>query len=197
MNSTPISHRSSLKALFVASAVLCASPLLAQNVSTDYDHKADFSKYHTFSITHLQASNSFIEQRLRDDLVKALTAHGLQMVPQGGELDVTAVGSRKNQQEYNTFYDGLGGGGYGWGGRGFGRRFGGGFGGFGEDGESNTSVINIPVGNLVVDLYGGSDHQLLFRGIATDSLSTNENKNSKKLEQAVNKVFKKYPPKES
>ncbi len=165
-----------------------ASPMLAQQVTTDYDHKADFSRFHTFSIEKLRASDSFFEQRLRDDLTQQLTALGLQMVPQGGDLSITAVGSRKDQKEYNSFYEGLGGGGYGWRGRGFG-----GFGGgFGDEGQTNTTVINIPVGTLVIDAYD-THHQLLFRGIATETLSNNEDKNSKKLEQSVEKIVKKMP----
>lgn len=165
-----------------------ASPMLAQQVTTDYDHKADFSRFHTFSIEKLPASDSFFEQRLRDDLTQQLTALGLQMVPQGGDLSITAVGSRKDQKEYNSFYEGLGGGGYGWRGRGFG-----GFGGgFGDEGQTNTTVINIPVGTLVIDAYD-THHQLLFRDIATETLSNNEDKNSKKLEQSVKKNVKKMP----
>ena len=185
------------KALMASSfAALLLVPTFAQQISTDYDHKTDFQQFHTFSIYKLQASNSLVEQRLRDALVHDLTAHGLQMVPEGGDLAVTAIGSRKNQQEYNSFYQGLGGGGYGWGGRGFGRfggRFGGG--GFGDEGISNTQVINIPVGTLVVDVYEGSKHQLLFRGIANDTLSSKEEKNSKKLQKSVDKIIDKFPSK--
>jgi hypothetical protein len=164
---------------------------MAQQVTTDYDHQADFKRYHTFSIYKVQASDSLFEQRLRDDLARTLTSHGLRMVPSGGDISVTAIGSRKNQQEYNSFYEGLGGGGFGWRGRGFGG-FGGGFGG---DGVTDTRVINVPVGTLVIDFYDGPKHQLLFRGMATDTLSSNEDKNSKKLEKAVEKILSKYPEK--
>jgi hypothetical protein len=113
------------------------------------------------------------------------------MVPQGGDLAITANGSRKNQQAYNTFYERLGGGGISWRGRGFG-----GFGGgFGDEGVTNTQVINVPVGSLVVDVYDGSKHQLLFRGVANDTLSNKEEKNSKKLQKAIDKIFEKFPTK--
>src|ERR1700712_4944484 len=81
--------------------------VVAQQVTTDYDHQADFSHFHTFSIYKVQASDTLFEQRLRDDLTHALTSRGLQMVPDGGDIAVTAIGSRKNQQEYNSFYEGL------------------------------------------------------------------------------------------
>lgn len=172
--------------------VLGSASLCAQHVSTDYDHKADMSRFHTFSIYKLQASNPLVEQRLRDDLTRDLTARGLQPVSDGGDLSFTAVGSRGSQQEYQSFYQGLGGGGYGWGGRGFGGfggRFGGGFGG---EGISNTQVVNVPVGSLVVDAYD-SNHQLIFRGMAQDTLSGKEDKNSKKLAKAVDKIVKDFP----
>ena len=186
---------SNLRKVFFATslATTVTASAVAQQVSTDYDHKADFQRFHTFSIYKLQASNSFVEQRLHDALVHDLTARGLQMVPQGGDLAVTAIGSRKNQQEYSTFYQGLGG--YGWGGRGFGG-FGGRFGGgFGNDGVTNTQVINVPVGTLIVDVYDGSKHQLLFRGVASDILSSKEEKNTKKLQKSVGKIFEKFPTK--
>ncbi len=179
-----------------ALSLLLLAGASAQKVSTDFDHTANFQQYRTFSIYKLQASDQLVEQRLRDDLTRDLTARGLQQVSQGGDLSITAIGTRGNQQEYNTFYDGLGGGGYGWGGRGFGRFGGGGFGGgFGGDGISDTRVINIPVGTLVVDVYDGAKHQLLFRGMASETLSSKEDKNSKKLQQSVDKIFAKYPTK--
>lgn len=169
-------------------AALDPTPLLAQDVTTDYDHHADFTRFHSFSIYKLQASDPLVEQRLRDDITRDLTARGLQAMPEGGDLAITAIGSRGDQKEYNTFYEGLGGGGFGWRGRGFG-----GFrGGFGDDGVTNTSVINIPVGSLVIDAYD-SNHQLLFRGMAKQTLSNKEEKNSAKLEKAVDKIFKKLP----
>ncbi len=183
----------------VAAVVLpfCA-PMLAQQVSTDYDHKADFSRYHTFSIYKVQASNTLVEGRLRDDITQSLQQKGWQQVPTGGDVAITAIGKVENEQQYNSFYDGLGGGygyggwggrfgGGGWGGRGFGG------GGFGGGGESTTTVQNIPVGNLVVDLYDTSTHQLVFRGMASAELSKNPDKNARKGEKAVDKIFNKLP----
>lgn len=187
--SSPIRGTSFSRLLSVALPLACmALPALSQQVSTDYDHKADLSHLHTFSIYKLQASSPLVEQRLRDDLVQDLTARGLQPVAEGGDVVFTAVGSRGSQQEYQSFYEGLGGGGYGWRGRGFG-----GFGGgFGNEGVSNTQVVNVPVGSLVIDAYG-KDHQLLFRGMSSDTLSGKESKNTKKLAKAVNKIVKAFP----
>ncbi len=181
-------------ALIAAAMLPLSTVLVAQKVSTDYDHKTDFSRYHTFSVYRVQASNSLVEGRLRDNITEALQQKGWQQVPQGGDIAVTAIGSVHDVQQYNTFYDGIGGGGYGFGGwRG---RYGyGGWGGGSGFGDSQTTVQNIPVGNLVVDLYDSSTHQLVFRGMATDQLSSKAEKNARKGERAIDKIFDKLPNK--
>ena len=174
-------------ALGVAAMAMSAGVATAQKITTDYDHKADFHDLHTFSLYKVQASNQLVEGRLRDGLERELTSRGMQEVPSGGDVAVTAIGGTHNQQEYNSFYTGLGGGGFGWGGR-----RGWGMGGFGD---TTTTVSQIPVGTLVVDLYSGGTHQMIWRGTATTDLSSNPDKNAGKLTKALDKMFSKYPPK--
>jgi hypothetical protein len=164
-------------------------PLAAQDVKTDYDHKADFHAYHTFSFHKIHASDPLFESRIHDEIASQLTARGLQMVPSGGDLNIAAIGGMSTQQEYSTFYDGLGGFGFGW--RGW-RGWGGGWAG---PGETTTTVTQIPVGTLVVDLYDHNTHQLVWRGTASDQLSNKADKNTKKLDKAIDKMFDKVPPK--
>lgn len=186
-------NRNHFSAAALALAMLAgASSLRAQHVSTDYDHKADFGRYHTFSVYRVQASNTLIEGRLRDEISQTLQAKGWQQVPQGGDVAVTALGSVRDVQQYNTFYDGIGGGGFGFGGW-RGRYGGGGWGGGSGFGDSRTTVQNVPMGNLVVDLYDSSTHQLVFRGMATDRLSSKAEKNDSKRQKAVDKIFDKLP----
>ena len=109
--------------------------------------------------------------------------------PQGGDLVVTAIGNVQNEQEYNTFYDGLGGG-FGYGGWRGARGWGGWGGGAGG---STTTVSNVPVGNLVVDVYDNNTHQLIFRGTSQSQLSSKAEKNAAKGEKAVDKIFDKLP----
>jgi hypothetical protein len=171
-------------------AALLPSSLLAQDVKTDYDHSAEFTRYRTFSIGKIQSSDPLFQQRIQTAVTRDLTAKGLQAVPSGGDVTVTAIGNVKSQQEYNTFYDNLGGGGFGW------RGWGGWGGGWGNNvGQSSTTVTQIPVGTLVVDLYDHGTHQLVWRGRAQDELSNKPEKNTKKLEKAVDKMFDKFPPK--
>ena len=169
-------------------AALSGSTLIAQDVKTDYDHKASFTQYHTFSFAKIQTSDPFYESRIRDEVTRDLTAKGMQMVPSGGDLSIAAIGNARTKEEYSTFYNGLGRGGFGW--RGWGG-WGGGWGG----GDSTTTVNEIPVGTLVVDLYAMDTHQLVFRGMATSDLSNKPDKDTKKLDKAIDKMFDKFPPK--
>jgi hypothetical protein len=177
----------------LVSAVLVTSAAQAQSVQTDYDHSANFSQYHTFSFYKVKTTDPLFVDRIQAEITKNLTAKGLQMVPSGGDLTVTAIESTKDQQEYNTFYDGLGGAGFGY--RGW-RGWGGGWGG--GMGESTTTVNQVPVGTLMIDLYDGKTgktHQLVWRGTSHQDLSTKASKNTSKFDKAVDKMFKEYPPK--
>jgi hypothetical protein len=61
---------------------------------------------------------------------------------------------------------------------------------------STTTVENIPIGTLVVDMYETGSERLIWRGLAYDQLSDNPDKDTKKLEKAVDKMFAKFPPQE-
>lgn len=159
--------------------ILCAFATLAaaQDVHTDYDHHAMFGSYHTYSWEKVQTSDPLWEPRIKDAVDRTLQAKGWQKVASGGEVAVTAVGSARNQQEYETFYNGMGG--WRWGGF----------------GETTTTVEHYRVGSLVVDLYDARDKQLVWRGVASDTLSDKPEKNEKNLDKAVEKMFKDFPPK--
>ena len=186
-SNTVLRFKTVLRSLALSAAIssLCAAtPVFAQHISTDYDHSAHFQQYHTYSFGKIHASDPLFEQRIKDEINKDLSARGWQMVPSGGDVTVVAVGGMTDQKEYTTFYDGLGGG-WGW-------RRGWGGGGFGD---TMTTVSDIPVGTLVVDLYETGQHRLLFRGTASDQLSNNNDKNTGKLNKAIDKIFNKFPPK--
>lgn len=163
----------------------------AQQVSTDYDHDANFETYHSFSFAKVETSNPLFKSRVEDAITQDLQAKGLQRVPSGGDIAITAIGDVRNQQEYTTFYNGLGPGfGYrGWGG------WSGGWGN-GAGGLSTTTTQTVPIGTLMVDLYDTRTHNLVFRGRATDQLHVKHTeKNIDIVNKAVDKMFDKFPPK--
>ena len=47
----------------------------------------------------------------------------------------------------------------------------------------------------MVDLFDAKSKQAIFRGTATDTLSDKPQKNDEKLDKAVEKMFKEFPPK--
>jgi hypothetical protein len=92
---------------------------------------------------------------------------------------IVAIQTTETQRSLQGFYSGMGGG-LGWG-------------GFG-DGSINISEQDYKEGTLVIDMYDGKTKQLLWRGTAEGTLSDKANKNENKLEKAVAKMFKNFPP---
>lgn len=163
-------------------AVLIASAcLLCAAIRTDYDHKADFSKYHTYSWIGVKAGNSLWQNRITQAVDSALSAKGWSKVPSGGDAAVSAFGKTSEKETMETFYDGFPGWGWraGW--------WGGGM------GMSTTQAVPERVGTLTVDVFDGNTKQLIFRGESTDTLSNNADKNDKKMEHNVQEMFKKFP----
>jgi hypothetical protein len=184
-----------------AIALLLGSSLVAfgDSVRTDYDHGTNFSQYHTYSWGKVQTSDPFYVDRIKQAVDQQLQAKGWQLQPSGGDVTIFSTDNVHNQKEVQTMYDGLGGGwggGWGWGGWGWGGGWAGpGFGpGFGT-GEATTTTSNQPVSNLVIDLFDAKTKNLLWRGLATEDLSTNAGKNTKSLDNDINKMFHGFPPK--
>jgi hypothetical protein len=82
------------------------------------------------------------------------------------------------QEQFTTFTDSTGPG-WGW--------------GFGSS-TSFTTVQPFLTGTLVVDMTDARQQRLVFQGVATDTLSSRPEKNTKKLASSVRKIFEKYPP---
>jgi hypothetical protein len=152
---------------------------LAQQVKTDYDRDASFSKYKTFSFEKIQTEDPLWVDRIKSAIGGALTAKGLSQVDSGGDISIVAMGMTKTQQRLDTFYNGLGGG-WRWGGR---------------FGDATTTTETYQVGTLVVDLFDSKTKELLWRGSSSGTVSNKSDSNIKNLDKGVQKMFKKYPPK--
>ena len=141
----------------------------------------------------VKTSDPFYVTRIQRAVNKQLQAKGWQLVPSGGSVMIFASDKVSNQQQVQTMYNNLGGGwGGGWGWRGWGWS-----GGWADPGvvDATTTTTNQSVGNLMIDLFEGSSKQLLWRGLATEDLSTNAGKNTKALDGDINNMFKNFPPK--
>jgi hypothetical protein len=163
--------------------IMGAGTVMAQDVTRDYDHSTDFSKYHTFMwIKEPRPENPLMKQRIIDAVNAQLEAKGLTQVDTGADLGISANVATRQEQTLETFYDGFPG--WGW------NRWGGYWGG-----PAVANVYTYQVGTLVVDLFDTQTKQVVWWASATDTVSSNPEKNSKKLEEAVTKMFKHYPPK--
>jgi len=166
-------HRSAT--IFVIGLLLAVSAL-AMEVRTDFDHHANFSQYKTYSWAKVDTPDPLWNDRVKEAVDRALTAKGFSQVPAGGDVSVVAVGTTRAKPTLRTFYDGFDG--WMWGGF----------------GNATTTVENYTEGTLVVDLFDTNTKHLIWRGSASDVLSGKPEKDEKKLEKAVSKMFEHFPP---
>ena len=168
----------------IAIAILAATTLLAE-VKTDYDRTAEFSRYKTYSWGKVHTQNPLWEDRIKAAVASALAAKGWTEVESDGDVSIMAMEMTEDHHTLNTYYDNFGGG-WGW------RRW---DGGGGDDfGTSTTTEDTYRVGTLVVDLFDTGAKRLIFRGSASDTLSDKSDKNIKKLNSDVQKMFEHFPP---
>ena len=147
---------------------------LAQQVSTDYDHAANFANYKTYSWAKVETKSPLWQDRVQSAVDGQLAAKGWTKVESGGDAAVVAIGTNQQKQQLNTYYTGGA-----W-------RFGGGM------ATSNTTTYT--VGTLVVDIFDAKSKQLIWRGTAGDTMNDKAEKNEKILTKAVEKLFQKFPP---
>jgi hypothetical protein len=178
--------------------LLMTGTAFALKVTVDFDRQSDFSRYKTYAFspgtpTPVTLTNQRIEQAIEAELA----AKGLTRVASNPDLSVVYHVAVDKQTQLNTTSIGDWGWGPGWG------RYGGweggwghwgGWGGFG--GDAITQVQEIPVGHLMVDIGDASAKRYIWRGTATDTVSSNPEKNAKTIKQAVRKMFEKFPPPE-
>ena len=167
----------------IAIAILCANASLAE-IKTDYDRNVDFGRYKTYSWTNVRTQNALWVDRIKAAVSSALTAKGWTEVESGGEVSIMAIEMTKDHSTLNTYYENFGGG-WGW-------RWGGGFGDV--FGTSATTDQTYQVGTLVVDLFDTRSKKVIWRGSASDTLSDKSDRNIKKLNMDVQKMFDRFPP---
>lgn len=160
--------------LVIILTVLTASAF-AQQVSVNYNHDRSFANYHTYAWggnNKNQIRNSILAQVAQQDIENAMAAKGFQKVSeaQNPDLILTASGGEHEQTSWNA-----------WGMRGIG----GGMGGISP--EQNVE------GTMVVSLYDPKVQELVWRGIAQDTLENNGNKNQEMINKSVQKMFKQWP----
>jgi|GEM_PF-86309 len=183
-----------LKSLAVAFALAGSSMIaMAGDVHTDYDHTIKFSQYKTYSWGKVQTTDPFYVSRIQQAVNERMQSKGWQLQPTGGSVTVFATDNIHNQQEVQTMYDNLGAGwGWGWGWGGWSWCCGWAGPTLGPSTETSTT-IDQPVASLVIDLFDAGNKKLLWRGLATEDLSSQANKNTKIVDNDIHSMFKDFP----
>jgi Domain of unknown function (DUF4136) len=165
--------------LLMSIVVLTSLVVSAQEVRYNFMPGTDFSKYHTYKWVDIPSNvhpNQIVAQEIREAVNNTLAAKGF--TPATGDKADLYVGyqcSVDQEREWNAW--GMGGG-LRWGGMG--------------SAESST----ITNGMLAVDFYDPTSKQLVWRGTAAQTLnpSGNQQKDMERLNNAVAKLLKHFPP---
>lgn len=170
----------------LAALVLAAAGCSTLSISTDFDKAADFSSYRTFTWKDTgELKDSLWTKRIEGVFSDTLAAKGLKKVDSGGDLWVAAHPRLTKETQINTYNTGWGYG-YGWY-------------GYGGMGMATTTVTEIPVGTLMIDLVDAKKKELVWRGVASDTLNTDPGRTAedreKKLRAVAAEMFANYPPK--
>ena len=155
-------------------------------LKTNYDAKpgTNFSQYKTFGFKDVdEIKNSILDARIKASVSAQLTAKGWTRNDENPDIWVVPHARLSKQTQINTYNTGWGYG-YGW-------RYGGGM------GTTTSTVEEIPVGTLIIDLVDVKAKELVWRGTASDTLkeSATPEEREKNLNAAMAKLFEGFPPK--
>jgi len=168
--------RSHSKTLTILATSLLVAGVLAAGVDVDYDRSADFAKYTDYAWQEGTPAGGLMQKRIVAAIDHELAADGLERAEGEAGLYVVTHASVDSEQRIEVDDFGYMGRRRGWG------------------GMTTVDVQDVAVGTLVVDLIDADSGDLVWRGLASEALSSKAEKNEKKINKAVMKMFKKFPP---
>jgi hypothetical protein len=180
--------------LLLALTCLVSASAQAQKTDIDYAEKANFSSYKTYSWGKgTPAPNPLTEQRIIAGIDARLAAIGWQKVESDPDLVVISHVSVNPETTITTYSVGGPYDGYQWGWYTYGGGYAGGTIGAGMPTEKIQTIV---MGELLVDITDVRRKSFIWRGSAKDTLKdSNPDKVKKKVEKAIAKLFKNFPPK--
>ncbi|HEV2198408.1 MAG TPA: DUF4136 domain-containing protein [Bryobacteraceae bacterium] len=178
-------------------ALALGSPVFAQKVSVEYAHQVDFSKFNTYrwGKNKGELPDRTEDQHIKNKLDRVLQAKNLRRVDSRmADVVLTYQATVVNtQQEVDTYAEdddvGIG---LGWG---WGLGWGAGWGDY-DPGFSGSTLVNVKKGDLLVDIVDPANKRMLFRGYASGAFHEDPVNEDKLMSKAIDKMFKKFPPKE-
>jgi hypothetical protein len=152
---------------------------VAQDVKTNSMPGVDFSKFHTYKWVSIEGGshpNQIMDQEIKQSADAQLATKGLTKTDdEKADLYVGYQIAVDQEKQWNAY--------------GTGGRWAGGM------GTATQSTINI--GTFVLDMYDPATKQLVWSGNATKTIdpSSNQQKNQERLNKAMAKLLKNFPPK--
>jgi hypothetical protein len=165
-------------ALVVALLLASAGRLIAQDVRYNFMPRTDFSKYRTYKWVNIGGArpDQIMDAQIKQSVDSQLASRGMTKTDSDkADLYIGYESAIKQETQWDA-----------WGSRSFGM------------GMGSWTSSTISVGTLVLDIYDPGTKQLVWTGRATKTIdpSSNPEKNMKKLDKAIAKLLKNYPPKQ-
>jgi hypothetical protein len=172
--------------------LLAAGAALGQDVRYNFDKNADFSKFRTYkwvTIKDAAKVNDLTDKQIIAAVDAELATKGLTKTSDdSANLYIGYQAGIGQEKQFTSFSSdwGYGGGWYrgGW------------YGGMGGMSTTTGQTSTIYVGQLALDMYDSANHDLVWRGLASKTISpkAKPEKQEKNLAKAVRKLLKNYPP---
>jgi hypothetical protein len=158
--------------------LFCSALALAQDVRYNYLPGTDFSKYKTYKWVEIPGgsqADQIVSAQITQAIDSQLAAKGLTKTDNDNADLYVAYQLAVNQEKQ---WDAMGYGGYR----------------YNRMGTMTSSTINI--GTLVVDMYESAAKKQVWHGDATKTLNPSKDpqKTQEKIQKAVAKLLKNYPP---
>lgn len=164
--------RTSLLTACLTLSAMLAMPAFAQTVKVDYDRDVDFSTFKTYAWQEGRSgANPLVDKRIVQAIDAQLSAKGWTRVESSPNALVTYRAAINGRRQLNAW--------------GHGPRW---------SGMGTITEEMIYTGQIVVDISEAASERLIWRGLATDAVSDKADKNEKRLNEAIAKLFKQFPP---
>ena len=156
---------------------LLALTAAAQKIRVDHDKSTSFSTFKTYAWREgTPARNPLMASRIVQAIDNQMVLKGFTKVDADSKPDLFIAYHAAVEYETQLNTVGMG---YGWGYYG---------------GTTTTYVDKIPIGTLLVEMGDPKAQKMVWRGQGSDDLSDKPEKIEKKINQVVEKLFKKFPP---
>jgi hypothetical protein len=162
-------------------ALLLVIPATAQKITTNYEHGASFSDYHTYAWTEgTPVKDQLMDQSICTSIDKQLASRGYRKVSDPEQADILVAYNAALDQPTQFSTVGIAGWSYGW--------------GMGSQ-LAATTLNTIPIGVLDVRIGDNRTHKIVWRGTASGISNSKSAKISRQIKDATTKMFSRYPPK--